>query len=93
MGPQQTLAEWLAEAPSRYVVINRAETVGDNDETVNRPGFVRFNVFTKLPDGRKVASGVEINYSILDTEDVDVGSRVVEEAKLAVMNLLWQEKA
>jgi len=88
MGHQQNLAEWLAESPSRYVVLRRAEAAGEDDEIVNRPGYLRFNVFTTLPDGRRVASGVEINHCILDTEEVDVGSRVVEEARLAVMALL-----
>ena len=88
MKPQQTLAEWLAESPSRSVVIKRSETVRDGYEMVNRPGYIRFNVFTTLPDGRRVVSGVEVHYDLLDTLDVDVGSYVVEQAKIAVEALL-----
>ena len=88
MKPIHTLAEWLAESPSRRVVIKRSETVKDGYEMVNRPGHIRFNVFTALPDGRRVVSGVEIHYDLLDTLDVDVGSYVVEQAKRAVEALL-----
>jgi hypothetical protein len=84
----KSLAEWLEEHPGRYVVIRRAEPFDENDEPVVRPGYVRFDLCSRLPDGRKVAASVEMHCDLLSSPEIDSGSRLVEEAELAIGNLL-----
>jgi hypothetical protein len=79
------LAEWLEEQPGRYVVIRRAETV---NEPVVRPGYVHFDLYSRLPDGRKVAASVEIHDQLFTA---DAGSLLVHEAELAIANLLSRQ--
>lgn len=85
----KSMAEWLSESDRRYIVIRRG-VAGAGE---NRPGFVRFDVTSKVPDGRKVVSSVEINYDLLDTADVDVGSMIISQAETAIACLLAKEKA
>lgn len=86
MGTPQTLAEWLAEDDRRYVVMRQSKRRRDDGTTYVQDGEVRFDVYTHLPDGRSVASGVAIPQEMLG--DLSVGDHVLEQAKLAVMNML-----
>ena len=86
MGTPQTLAEWLAEDDRRYVVMRQCKRSKEDGTTYVEAGEVRFDVYTHLPDGRRVATGVAIPQEMLG--DSSVGDHILLQAKLGVMNLL-----
>lgn len=86
MNTQQTLADWLAEDDSRYVVMRQCKRINQDGTTYVEAGKVRFDVYTHLPDGRRVATGVAIPQEMLS--DPSVGDHILLQAKLGVMNLL-----
>lgn len=86
MGPTQTLAEWLAEDERRYIAMRQSKRSREDGTTYVEDSEVRFDVYTHLPDGRRVASGVAIPKEMLG--DPSVGDHVLMQAKLAVMNML-----
>ena len=78
----QTLVEWLHEHPSRMIVIRAAK---------QRDARVVFELITRLPDGRKVRSSVEIIDELMGNSMA--GKMIVHNAKLAVESLLSQESS
>jgi hypothetical protein len=86
MEPPQTLAEWLAEDERRYVVMRQSKRSRDDGTTYVEGDEVRFDVYTHLPDGRRVASGVAIPHEMLG--EPEAGEFILLQAKLAVCNLL-----
>lgn len=86
MESQQTLAEWLADDDRRYVVMRQSKQVNEDGTTAVREGQVRFDVYSHLPDGRRVATGVSVASEML--EEQSVGDYVLMQAKLATANLL-----
>lgn len=89
MESQQTLAEWLAEDDRRYVVMRQSIQANEDGTTTVRTGQVRFDVYSHLPDGRRVATGVSVSSEMLD--EPSVGDFVLMQAKLATANLLRGE--
>jgi hypothetical protein len=83
---QQTLAEWLAEDDRRYVVMRQSTQANEDGTTTVREGQVQFDVYSHLPDGRRVATGVTVASEML--EEPSVGDYVLMQAKLATANLL-----
>lgn len=90
MAPQQGLAEWLAEDERRCVIMRRSTQVSEDGSTTVRDGHLRFDVYSHLPDGRRVAAGVSIPCEMIDGEP-GVGNYVLMQAKLAAENLLQGE--
>lgn len=86
MNTQQTLAEWLAEDERRYVVMRQCKRINEDGTTVVSENEIRFDVYSHLPDGRRVATGVSVSSEML--EEPSVGDYVLMQAKLGVMNLL-----
>ena len=89
MTPHESLVEWLHGHPSRVILIKPAGHTGKDGEWVPRPNRATFTLVTRLPDGRKVMSNVEI----LDELMIEplAGDMVVENAKTAIACLLRSE--
>ena len=87
----QSLVEWLHGHPSRVILIKPAGHKGEDGEWIPRPDRATFTLVTRLPDGRKVMSNVEI----LDEMMIEpaAGDRIVQEAKTAIAALLASEPA
>jgi hypothetical protein len=86
MPTTQTLAEWLAEDERRYVVMRQSKRSTEDGTTYVEKGEVRFDVYTHLPNGQRVASGIAIQHEMLS--EPSVGDHILLQAKLAVLNLL-----
>jgi hypothetical protein len=87
----ESVSEWLHKHPSRYIIIRAA---GHSDEEGNwhpRDGAVTFRLTTRLPDGRKVQSGVEIRDEVM--MEPMTGDMIVHNAKMAIENLLRRGQA
>jgi len=87
----QSLVEWLHGHPSRVILIKPAGHKGQDGEWIPRPDRATFTLVTRLPDGRKVMSNVEI----LDELMIEpaAGDWIVQEAKTAIEALLASEQA
>jgi hypothetical protein len=87
----QSVVEWLHEHPSRRIMIVAA---GYHDEEGNwhpKEGAATFELNTRLPDGRKVASRVQILDEIM--MEPLASDMIVHEAKMAIAALLAREQA
>jgi hypothetical protein len=85
----QPLVEWLHEHPGRTVVIRPAGHWNEEGTWVARECRATFTLTTKLPDGRKVQSSVEVLDELL--LEPEAGDLIVHEAKLAIDSLLARE--
>jgi len=47
-----------------------------------------FDLYSLLPDGRKAVASVEMQSDLLSSPEIEAGSRLVQEAELAIGNLL-----
>lgn len=83
------LVEWLHEHPSRAIVIRPAGHWDEDGSWVAREGRATFTLTTKLPDGRKVQSSVEVLNELL--MEPMAGDIIAHEAELAVESLLSRE--
>jgi hypothetical protein len=82
----ESVSEWLHKHSSRHIIIRAA---GHYDEEGNwHPceGAITFRLTTRLPDGRKVQSGVEIRDEVMI--EPMAGDMIVHNAKMAIENLL-----
>jgi len=86
MPTTQTLAEWLAEDERRYVVMRHSKRSKEDGTTYVEQGEVRFDVYTHLPNGQRVASGIAIPHEML--REPNVGDHILLQAKIAVSNML-----
>jgi hypothetical protein len=87
----QSVVEWLHEHPSRRIVIVAA---GYHDEEGNwhpKEGAATFELNTRLPDGRQVASRVQVRDEIM--MEPRAHDMIVHEAKTAIAALLAREPA
>jgi hypothetical protein len=87
----QSVVEWLHEHPSRRILIVAA---GYHDEEGNwhpKEGAATFELNTRLPDGRQVASRVQILDEIM--MEPLASDMIVHEAKMAIAALLAREPA
>jgi len=85
----ESVVEWLHKHPSRMIVIRPG---GHHDEEGNwhpREHAATFTLKTRLPDGRKVQSSVQV----LDEVMVEpmAGDMIVHNAKTAIEHLLSKE--
>ena len=80
-----TLAEWLAADPKRYVILRSGEFVTP-DGDMAYPDTVKFDLATRLQDGRTAVCSVRMQGNLL-TEPV-ISRHVVHEAELALASLL-----
>jgi hypothetical protein len=87
----QSVVEWLHEHPSRRIVIVAA---GYHDEEGNwhpKEGAATFELNTRLPDGRQVASRVQIRDELM--LEPSARDLIVHEAKAAIAAMLAREPA
>jgi hypothetical protein len=87
----QTVVEWLHEHPNRRIVIVAA---GYHDKEGNwhpEEGAATFELNTRLPDGRQVASRVQIRDEVM--MEPLAGDMIVHNAKMAIAALLASEPA
>jgi hypothetical protein len=87
----ESIGEWLHEHPSRTIFIRAA---GYSDEEGNwqpRHGVATFVLTTRLPDGRKVQSSVQMIDEVLG--EPLAGDMIVHEAKTAIEHLLGRERS
>jgi hypothetical protein len=87
----QSVVEWLHEHPSRRIVIVAA---GYHDKKGNwhpEEGAATFELNTRLPDGRQVASRVQIRDELM--LEPSAGDLIVHEAKTAIAAMLAREPA
>jgi hypothetical protein len=82
----ESVSEWLHGHPSRVILIKPAGHNGKDGEWVPRPDRCTFTLVTRLPDGRKVMSNVEILDEIM--MEPAAGDMIVHNAKMAIGNLL-----
>ena len=89
MGEMQSMVEWLHEHPSRIIMIKPAGYFDQDGTWVGRNGRATFTLVTRLPDGRKVQSSVEV----LDEVMIEplASDMIVLNAKTAISALLASE--
>jgi len=87
----ESVIEWLHGHPSRTIIIKPAGHTGKNGEWVSRPERATFTLITRLPDGRKVMSNVEILDEVM--MEPMAGDMIVHNAKTAIQNLLSRGQA
>ncbi len=89
MKEMQSMVEWLHEHPSRIIMIKPAGYFDQDGTWVGRKDRATFTLVTRLPDGRKVQSSVEV----LDEMMIEpmASDMIVHNAKLAVGCLLNKE--
>jgi len=85
----QAIAEWLHEHPSRTIVIRPAGYRAEDGSWIAHERRVAFTLTTRLPDGRKVQSTVEVLDELM-MEPV-AGDMIVHQAQLAIESLLSKE--
>ena len=86
----KSVVEWLHEHPSRHIVIRPA---GHHDEEGlfhPRENAAAFVLTTRLPDGRKVSSKVEVRDELL--EEPESGTKIVYEAITAIAGFLKSKR-
>jgi hypothetical protein len=82
----ESVVEWLHKHPSRVILIKPAGHNGEGGEWVPRPDRATFTLVTRLPDGRKVMSNVEILDEMM--MEPAAGDMIVHNAKTAIEHLL-----
>jgi hypothetical protein len=91
MTDAQSMVEWLHGHPSRVILIKPAGHNGKDGEWVPRPDCATFTLVTRLPDGRKVMSNVEIRDEVM--MEPLASDMIVHNAKKAIEALLSREAA
>ena len=91
MSEWESVSEWLHGHPSRMIIIKPAGRVDENGKWVPREGRATFTLITRLPDGRKVMSNVEILDEVM--MEPMAGDMIVHNAKTAIQNLLSRGQA
>ena len=91
MSEWESVSEWLHGHPSRMIIIKPAGRVDEDGKWVLREGRSTFTLVTRLPDGRKVMSNIEILDEVM-MEPV-AGDMIVHDAKTAIQHLLSRGQA
>lgn len=89
MTDAESMVAWLHQHPARRITIMAA---GHHDEEGNwhpRDGEATFELTTRLPDGRKVASRIQIRDEVM--MEPLASDMIVHEAKMAIGALLSRE--
>jgi hypothetical protein len=89
MAEMQSMVEWLHEHPNRRIVITAAGYYNENGDWVPQEGAATFELNTRLPDGRRVVSRVQVSNELM-LEPLATGM-IVEEAKTAIAGLLSRD--
>lgn len=91
MNEWQSVVEWLHQHPSRVITIRAAGGTDADGNWHPRERRVTFTLVTRLPDGRKVQSGVEV----LDEVMIEpmAGDLIIHNAKKAIECLLSREQS
>lgn len=82
----QSVVEWLHEHPSRCIVIRASGRRDVDGGWTPREHTATFTLTTRIPDGRKVASSVEIRDEVM--MEPLAGDLIIHEAKTAIDHLL-----
>ncbi len=89
MTEAQSMFEWLHVHPSRMILIKPSGHNGEDGKWVPRQGRATFTLITRLPDGRKVMSSVEILDEVM--MEPLASDMIVHNAKTAIGALLKSE--
>jgi len=86
MNNWESVVEWLHKHPSRIITIRAAGYFDEEGTWHPRENAATFTLTTRLPDGRKVQSSVQM----LDEVMVEpmAGDMIIHDAKTAIENLL-----
>lgn len=82
----ESVVEWLHKHPSRRIVIVAAGRYDEEGNWHPREGEATFELNTRLPDGRQVASRIQIRDEVM--MEPLAGDMIVHNAKTAIEHLL-----